>query len=70
MKHFVLSISLSGLVIVAVSATAQAAYYHHRHHHYWHHHGYPVAAVTARRQPVEPFRALSVIRWREAASRS
>jgi len=43
MKHFVLSIALSGLVIVAVSATAQAAHYHHRHHHYWHH-GYPVAS--------------------------
>ena len=43
MKHFVLSNALSGLVIVAVSATAQAAHYHHRHHHYWHH-GYPVAS--------------------------
>jgi hypothetical protein len=42
MKHFVLSIALSALVIVAVSATTQAAYYHHRHHHYWHH-GYPIA---------------------------
>ena len=37
MKHLVLSIALSALVIVAVSATVQAAYYHHRHHHYWHH---------------------------------
>jgi hypothetical protein len=37
MKHFVLSIALSALVAVAVSATAQAAYYHHRHHRYWHH---------------------------------
>jgi len=35
MKHFVLSIALSALVTVAVSATAQAAYYHHRHYHYW-----------------------------------
>ena len=43
MKHLVLSIALSALVAVAVSATAQAAYYHHRHHHYWHH-GYPIAA--------------------------
>jgi hypothetical protein len=43
MKHFILSIALSALVIVAVSATALAAYYHHRHHHYWHH-GYPTAA--------------------------
>jgi len=42
MKHFVLSIALSALVIVAVSATTQAAYYHHRHHHY-RHHGYPIA---------------------------
>jgi hypothetical protein len=32
MKHFVFSIALSALVIVTVSATAQAAYYHHRHH--------------------------------------
>jgi hypothetical protein len=39
MKHFVVSIALSALVAVAVSATAQAAYYHHRHHHYWHHGG-------------------------------
>jgi hypothetical protein len=39
MKHFVFSIALSALVIVAVSATTQAAYYHHRHHHYWHHGG-------------------------------
>jgi len=39
MKHFVLSIALSALVAVAVSATAQASYYHHRHHHYWHHGG-------------------------------
>jgi hypothetical protein len=39
MKHFVLSIALSALVAVAVSATAQAAYYHHRHHRYWHHGG-------------------------------
>ena len=39
MKHFILSIALSALVILAVSATAQAAYYHHRHHHYWHHGG-------------------------------
>ena len=30
MKHFVLSIALSALVAVAMSATAQAAYYHHR----------------------------------------
>ena len=44
MKHLVLSIALSALVIVAASATTQAAYYHHRHHHYWHHPGYPVAA--------------------------
>jgi hypothetical protein len=36
LKHFVLSIALSGLVAVAVSTTAQA-YYHHRHHHHWHH---------------------------------
>jgi hypothetical protein len=36
MKHFVFSIALSALVIVAVSATTQAAYYHHRHHHYRH----------------------------------
>ena len=35
MKQFVLSIALSALVTVAVSATAQAAYYHHRHYHYW-----------------------------------
>ena len=34
MKHFVLSIALSALVTVAVSATAQAAYYH-----YWYHGG-------------------------------
>ena len=33
MKHFVLSIALSALVILAVSASTQAAYYHH----YWHH---------------------------------
>jgi len=39
MKHFVLSIALSALVTVAVSATAQAAYYHHRHYHYWYHGG-------------------------------
>ena len=39
MKHLVLSIALSALVTVAVSASAQAAYYHHRHHHYWHHGG-------------------------------
>jgi hypothetical protein len=39
MKHFILSIALSALVAVAVSATAQASYYHHRHHHYWHHGG-------------------------------
>ena len=43
MKHFVISIALSALVIVAVSAITQAAYYHHRHHHY-RHHGYPVAS--------------------------
>jgi hypothetical protein len=43
MKHFVLSIALSALVVVAVSLTAQASYYHHRHHHYGHH-GYPIAA--------------------------
>jgi hypothetical protein len=36
MKHFMLSIALSALMVVAVSATTQAAYYHHRHHHYWH----------------------------------
>jgi hypothetical protein len=36
MKHSVLSIALSGLVLVAVFGSAQAAYYHHRHHHYGH----------------------------------
>ena len=39
MKHFVLSIALSALIAVAVSATAQAAYYHHRHLHHWYHGG-------------------------------
>lgn len=43
MKHFVFSIALSALAIVAVSAPTQAAYYHHRHHHY-RHHGYPIAS--------------------------
>jgi hypothetical protein len=42
-ETFFLSIALSALVIVAVSASTQAAYYHHRHHHYWHHGGYPIA---------------------------
>jgi hypothetical protein len=43
MKHFVFSIAVSSLMLVAVCGTTQAAYYHHRHHHYWHH-GYPVAS--------------------------
>jgi hypothetical protein len=35
MKHFVFSIAVSSLVLMAVCGTTQAAYYHHRHHHFW-----------------------------------
>jgi hypothetical protein len=44
MKHFVFSITLSSLMLVAVCGTTQAAYYHHRHHHHYGHHGYPTAS--------------------------
>jgi hypothetical protein len=43
MKHFVFSIAVSSLVLMAVCGTTQAAYYHHRHHHFWRN-GHPTSS--------------------------